>query len=197
MTVRLDNKITPISPRLAASSLVAGYRDVTGQKPTSPVLGLLLAQWALETGNGRSVHNFNYGNKKSSAEDIFHVFFRCHEIVNGKKVYYDPPHPTCKFAAYTDAKEGAVAYVKLLKRRPHWWKGLHTGTVDGFTAGLATRPAFFTADPAKYASIMANRMQNYTDLAKKHGGMGTSGQVLLGVGLSAAVFVGFRKLTAK
>lgn len=194
MSVGVANRITPISPNLAASAMTSAYRKVTGQKPTAAVLGLLLGQWALETGNGKSVHNFNYGNKKSSSEDNLHTYFRCHEMVNGKKVYYDPPNPACKFSAYTDATSGAVAYIKLLKRRAHWWKGLHSGTPEGFTKGLATKPAFFTADPAKYEKILRNRMERYLDLAEKYGGAGTAGQVVLGVGLSAAMFWGFRHL---
>lgn len=167
MPKEYPNRITPITPDEATRAMSVAYREVTGKVPTPEILGLLIGQWALETGNGKSVHNYNFGNKKASGADDYQ-FFRCSEVENGVEVFYDPPHPACKFAAYPNATAGARAFIELLKRRPHWWKGLHTGTVPGFIEGLTTAPAYFTASPSHYQKVLGERMRNYADLALKY-----------------------------
>lgn len=193
MGTEIRDKITPITPAQAAKSMSEGYKRAVGVKPSRKVLGLLLGQWALETGNGKSVHNYNYGNKKATPSDPYYSYFRCSEIINGKEVFFNPPHPACKFTAYRNAEEGAEAFVRLLKGRKHWWDGLHTGTVEGFIKGLTTKPAYFTASPTKYANAMRNRMLAFDKLALQNAGMGTFGQLLLGGAVSYILYVVFSR----
>lgn len=183
--VEIADRITPLNAETAAIVIAEGYKEVTGRKPSKKVLALMLGQWAIETANGTRVHNFNFGNKKATDNDNYQ-YFRCWEVVKGKKVWYDPPSTACKFTAYSSPKEGAVAFVRLLKKRNHWWEGLHTETVEGFVKGLSTRPAYFTADPAKYAKGMKNRMVNYQQYADKYGSSPTSeiiGGMIVGAGI--------------
>ncbi len=167
MPTEYPNRMTPIDPDSAAKAMAAAYKYVVGSKPSRAILGLMMGQWALETGNGKSVHNYNFGNKKASGGDDYQ-FFRCSEVVNGVEVFYDPPHPTCKFAAYPNAEAGAVAHIQLLKKRPHWWKGLQSGTIKGFIDGLTTAPAYFTASRSLYERVLGERMANYADVTKKY-----------------------------
>ena len=189
MPTELPNRITSITPDEAAQAISEGYKRVTGSKPTVKILGLLLGQWALETGNGKSVHNYNYGNAKATSGDEYYQYFRCSEIVGGVEMFYDPPHPACKFSAFRTSADGAEAYIKLLKRREHWWKGLQTGTVDGFIKGLTTAPAYFTASPSLYTTGLRNRMENYSEFAKKYGSSGVFGQIFAGL-MTGAILVG-------
>jgi hypothetical protein len=166
----LPNKLTPVTPEEAAKFMADAFKTVTGAKPSTKVLKLLLGQWALETGNGKYIHNYNFGNVKRRKADTHWQFFRCSEIINGQEVFFDPPHPACSFAAYLDGTSGAVAFIETLKRRPHWWDGLMTGTADGFVKGLTTSPAYFTANPERYKTVLVERSDKFAALAKKYGG---------------------------
>ncbi len=187
----IADKKTPLTADEAARAIALGYKKVVGHKPSAAILGLLLGQWALETGNGASVHNFNFGNKKATASDPYYQYFRCSEVENGVEVFYDPPHPTCKFAAYPNAEAGATAFVESLKRRPHWWAGLQSGNVSKFVQGLATAPAYFTASPTLYESILSNRAANYSALAKQYGAS-VFWQVITGLGVTAGLLYSAR-----
>lgn len=162
----LPDKKTPLTPKQVAAALSEGYRRVTGSKPTKKILQLLLGQVALETGNFKSIHNFNFGNVKGSSRDRYVQYFRCSEILDGKEVFFDPPAPECRFVAFRTAADGAQHYIETLKRRPHWWQGLQSKTVPGFIKGLTTAPVYFTASPSLYAKVLQNRMERYLGEAK-------------------------------
>lgn len=164
----LPNQLTPLTAEAAAKALAEGYRRVTGRAPTQRVLALLIAQSAQETGQWKSMHNFNWGNAKATASDAYYQNFRCWELESGQQVWYDPPDPHCRFAAFLSAEDGAEHYIRLLQRRTNWWNGLHTGTVDGFVAGLTTPPVFFTGDPSAYAHRMTEFVSDYSSLASKY-----------------------------
>ena len=195
----IPNAITPLTPEDAAEALAGAYKSVTGDGASKEILGLLIGQTALETANWQSIHNYNLGNVKGKDSDDYIQFFRCFEVVRnpdtGEKetVWYDPPHPACRFVAYRNAQDGAEHYIKMLRSRPHWWKGLHSGSVDGFVNGLTTFPAYFTANPAVYNKVLADRMALYKDAADKYsdstsGLVGTALAILGGIGAGFGVY---------
>lgn len=164
----LPDKKTPMTPQQVGAALSEGYRRVTGARPSRKILQLLLGQVALETGNFKSIHNFNFGNVKAKGSDKYVQYFRCSEIINGKEVFFDPPAPECRFVAFRTAADGAEHYIRTLRGRPHWWEGLQSKTVPGFIKGLTTPPVYFTANAKLYADVLQNRMSHYTDVAKEY-----------------------------
>lgn len=165
----LPDKLTPMTADQVASAMSSAFKMYTGKKPSPAVLNLMLAQWALETGNGKSIHNYNLGNAKRSSADKYYQFFRCSEIINGQEVFFDPPSPQCAFAAFKTPAEGALAYIKVLAKKPHWWAGLLSGNVNTFNSALSTAPKYYTASPSLYLSALQNRAAYYTSAAKKYG----------------------------
>lgn len=193
----LADKLTPLTADQAAKALSEGYKLVTGSYPSALILGLMLGQWALETGNGKSIHNFNYGNGKGTSNSQYVQYFRCSEIVNGQEIFYDPPAIECRFAAYKTAEDGAVAFVRLLKSRENWWKGLHSGSADGFVDGLAKTPyAYFTANVSLYRNVLKERAAKYADVAKKYAKKSTWLQLILGLAVGGVVIDGYRRIKA-
>jgi hypothetical protein len=193
--VVLTDKLTPMTPDEAAKAMSEAYKIVTGDKPTVKILALMLAQWALETGNGKFIHHYNYGNGKATKNSHFSTYFRCSEIIGGKEQFFDPPDPHCHFAAYPSAIEGAVAFVNLLKHRDNWWKGLHTGTPQGFVKGLSTQPfAYFTANVTLYQNVLTERYGKYFDVAKQYARPSIFWQVILGLSLAVSGVYGIKKL---
>jgi hypothetical protein len=182
----IPDKLTYVSPDEAAAALSEGYRRVVGTKPKSSVLALLLGQWAIETGNGKYVHNYNFGNVKRYAGAPHVQYFACSEIINGEEKWFYPPDPACAFAAYATAADGAEAYVKILKRNTGWWKGLQSGNVNTFNTALSTAPKYYTASPTLYLKGLSDRVNAYTPQAKKYGLtlLNTLGQVSIGASLA-------------
>lgn len=191
----LPNKLTVVTADEAAKALAEGYRRVEGTKPKASVLALLLGQWALETGNGKYVHNFNFGNVKRYSGAPHYQYFACNEIINGAEVWFYPPAPECSFAAYTNAADGAEAYVRILKRRDSWWKGLQSGDINVFNTALSTAPKYYTANPALYLKGLSDRVATYAPQAKKYGStfLGNVGQAAIGASLAVGTLYAVKK----
>jgi len=160
----VEDTLTPLSPSAAAAALSTAYQQLIGSAPTQAVLGLVIAQSALETDGWQKIHNFNFGNQKAGADYPAIVQFRCSEIVDGVEKFFDPPDPTCNFRAYQSASEGALDYLRVLHSRPHWWQGLQTGDPSAFVDALATTPKYFTASPALYKRALLMRLQQFAPL---------------------------------
>jgi hypothetical protein len=195
MSAFVPDQKTPLDSDTAARALSEGYRIVTGSKPDKITLALLLGQVALETGNFKSIHNYNFGNVRGTAPDGKWTSFKAGEIIDGKEVILEAGEKN-KFRAYDDPVEGAADFVRVLKSRPHWWAGLQTKTVEGFVKGLSTYPVYFTASPVLYASVLSNRMINYTELAKKYGASGV-GIALAAAAAGVGAYFGAKKIREK
>ncbi len=172
-TSGVEDRLTLLTPNQAAKALSDGYLLVTGKRPSKEILALLIAQSAEETGNWKSMHNYNFGNVRGIAEDGLWTSFRAGENnPDGSQYFLEKdlsPTSVNRFRAYRDAAHGAAAFIKALKDRPNWWNGLQTGTVVGFVKGLTTAPyKYFTANPITYQNLMSNRVGNYQALAKQY-----------------------------
>lgn len=168
---------TTLTADEAAKALNAGYKKVVGKIPTPDVLALLMGQTALETANWQKMPNYNFGGMKAQASDAYVQVFKTTEVINGITQVLDQ-----RFAAFLNAADGAAAYIKVLLSRQNWANGLHTGTPEGFVAGLASAPAYFTADPSQYLAGLKSRVNSYIALAEKYAvpiGMGIGGILTL------------------
>lgn len=189
--VALPDTLTPLTPDQAAAALATAYKRVTGRVPTRKILGLLVGQTALETGDWKSLHNYNLGNSKAAASDPYYTGFRCWELVNGEKVWFEANDPMCRFTAHRTAADGAEHFIRMLMRRTNWWNGLHTGTIDGYVAGLTSRPAYFTANAGEYARGMATRMDRFAQQAIRYAGANKMTVLGGAVGVFALTFGGW------
>jgi hypothetical protein len=189
----LPNLLTPLSADQAAKALSDGYKKVVGRKPSKSILDLLISQTALETGNWKSLHNYNFGNAKATSSDQFVQYYGCSEVFNGVEEFFSAGDPHCVFAAHKTAADGAAHYINVLKSRAHWWTGLQSGTVPKFIAGLTTVPAYFTADAGQYGNTLSKLTAQYAPLAKKYSGS-TFLQVLGGIALGAGALASVSQL---
>lgn len=73
---------TPSSPEAIAVALRSAWTVLLGAPPPAGAIALLLAQWALETGHGQAMWNWNFGNVKAgSSWGGDWCFFPCNEIL--------------------------------------------------------------------------------------------------------------------
>lgn len=76
---------TPASPAEIYEALRAVWVERLGSEPKRESLLVLLAQWAFETGRGKSMWNWNMGNQKGrpgGSDGRSWTFFACNEILS-------------------------------------------------------------------------------------------------------------------
>lgn len=161
MVKLVEDKITLLSEADAAKALREAYKTFLGQYPKKESLALLWSQSALETGRWKIIHCYNMGNiKKKHANPKYNIaddghnwcMFRCNEILNGKTVWFDPPHVQTHFRAYDNAHDGALDYIKFLAnqtRYVHAWKEVINGDATAYSHQLK-KAGYYTASEPLY-----------------------------------------------
>ena len=179
MPIELVAVKTPITKEQAIQALWQGWFKYFGANPPKKeCLWVLAAQWALETGWGKDMWGFNFGNAKSVDGDGHdYQYFACDEILSiatANKylanaapgtvvvrpdataglvdVWFYPKHPGCRFRAFTDATTGAADYVKMVATRfVRAWPFVDAGDPRGFVHALKMQ-GYFTADETQYTN---------------------------------------------
>jgi hypothetical protein len=145
------------------AALRSAWDALFGEIPARESLLVLLAQWALETGRGKSMHCYNLGNIKHVPGDgRDFTYFRCNEIINGKEVWFDPPHPACCFRAYPTLEAGAADYLALLQRRfSKAWPAVLAGDPAEFSHQLKVS-RYYTADEKLYTKSVVSLFNEFS-----------------------------------
>jgi hypothetical protein len=149
-----NDTITHATPRQVYDTMDAAW-DRLGLGTKSPTgVVLLVAQWALETGRGASMHCNNIGNIKGrpdGSDGHDWTFYRCDEIIGGKRVWFEPPNPGCCFRAYDTLELGVEDYLALLHRRyAKAWGSVIAGSPTAFAHDLKLG-GYYTASETLYA----------------------------------------------
>lgn len=176
-------KRTVVSMKDFARAVLACWHLVENQPPSKRAVGVLWAQYAIETG-GQNCWNWNVGNVKSRAGDGYdwHALNGVWEgvspdeakrlVASGEaridpspdhakavgagrvSVIFQPPHPQTRFRAFTTLDEAMEDHIKLVARRfAPAWPHVLAGNVDAFARALKSR-GYFTADAGAYARGM-------------------------------------------
>ena len=144
---------TAIRPPDLFTDFRGAWQGLIGTEPTRASLLTLLSHWALETGFGAACWNYNLGNVKHVAGDgRDYTMVRLNEVVNGKTVWYDPPHPATWLRAFHGLAEGVNDYLVILRGQFGFcWPFVEAGDVEGFCHALRSR-GYFTADLVQYTA---------------------------------------------
>jgi len=129
---------TQIGGRAAADALRTAWKTVTGEDASDDTLAVLTAHWAHETGNGKSMMNFNFAGLKGKGPSGLSVACSTREGYGENAVRI-----VDNFRAYRTAEEGATDYVSLLERRyPKAVEAARGGDASGFVSALKDRGYF-------------------------------------------------------
>lgn len=151
---KLVDVLTPVTPLEVFDALRVSWQARFGTAPARSSLLVLLSQWALETGRGKSMHCYNFGNVKSNGTSGDWCFFRCNEIIGGKVVWFEPDHPACRFRAFTTLQAGADDYLSTLHRRfTRAWPAVVEGNPAAFSHLLRAQ-GYYTANEAQYTATL-------------------------------------------
>jgi hypothetical protein len=144
---RIDRKKrpTPMTAQDATLHLTAAWEEATGEPATLQVISVLWAQWALETGRGRWMVDYNYAGLKGRAPDGGAAnWWTWEETDKGTR------RIRARFRSYETASEGALDYVQLLLRLyPRAVKAAREGNASAFVLELE-QGGFFTDCPKHY-----------------------------------------------
>lgn len=174
-----------------ARAVLACWHMVENEPPSKQALGVLWAQYAIETG-GQNCWNWNIGNVKSRPGDGYdwHALNGVWEGVSPAEaerligtgearpdpsadhakavgvgrvsVLFNPPHPQTRFRAFKVLDEAMEDHLKLIARRfAVAWPSVLMGDVQGFAKALKSK-GYFTADPMAYANGMRPAFNAFT-----------------------------------
>ena len=147
-------KRTPTPPAQIRAAIGASYRLQTGADATKPMLDILSAHVAHETGRGASMFNYNFGGIKGTGPSGATARYGTREVGSDDQ----ERHVVDGFRAYRSLNEGANDYVRMMKDRyPSALAAAARGDSDGFAAALKQR-GYFTAHLDDYAAALRGLM---------------------------------------
>jgi len=180
MPQELPLQRTQVTAAQMFDALHAAWTHYFNGEPRKENLCVLVAHWAFETGLGKSMWNFNIGNVKSREGDGYDcMFLACTENMSvdmakslvaklGDKasiqsvrgavatVKFFPPHPACRFRAFTSLELGAADYLRLLVERfsdvnleKNAWHWVSQGEPQEFCHALKLK-GYYTGDESIY-----------------------------------------------
>lgn len=184
MTQKLDAQKTVVTTQDMLTALGTAWANYFHNPPTKEQICILIAQWALETGWGKFMWNYNIGNAKSvNSDGRDYTFFTCNEILpiataqkmlaaspglveirsttgTTANTYFHPEHPACRFRAFTTLALGAADYLDLLVNRfsddNQEKNAWHWVTVGDPSAfcHALKLKGYYTADEGQYTNIV-------------------------------------------
>ncbi len=127
---------------------------------------VLLAQWGIETGDGRACWNHNLGNVKRYLGQSWTMLHNVWEILNGRRVVFQPPHAQTHFAAFDSLDQGAVSFLKKIRTRfAAAWPAVLSGSPGEFARELK-RLRYYTADVKAYTYAIEARYRQFDALTR-------------------------------
>lgn len=145
---------TPLTGTQARDAIREAWINKYGSEPSERTLATLTAQWALETGRGSSMMNYNFGGIKGTSPSGLTVEYGTREGWGATETRI-----RAKFRAYNTAAEGAEDYLSLLDRRyPNALAAARNGDPDSFVHELK-RGGYFTGNEEAYARSVRNMSQ--------------------------------------
>lgn len=138
-----------MDPSQIRSAIARAHEHLVGRPASRPLLDVLTAQVAHETGRGQSMYNYNFGGIKGAGTHGETARCRTREILGGtEKVVVDG------FRSYRTAEEGAVDYLAFLQRRyGSALRAAESGDVTGYAAELK-RKGYYTASVESYTAAL-------------------------------------------
>lgn len=147
---------TPMDPADAARHLGNAWEDVLSERASAKVVGVLWAQWALETGRGRWMVDYNFAGLKGRAPDGGSaLWWTWEETEEGSR------RVRSRFRAYATPEAGARDYIDMLRRRyPEAVDAARRGDAAGFIQALDRR-GYFTEAPKAYGRAVLSLSREF------------------------------------
>lgn len=161
--------ITPWTPEQVAQALTLAWPGAFGTHTPPRSLAILLAQWALETGWGKSCWGSNLGNARPPwpRGDTLCLQIpggKVSEVLEGTEYFFSPPSVGSTFRAFSSLDAGADWYINsLFTRFEHAWPAVIAGDPTAYAQALH-ESHYYTADVAVYTATMVSLFRYFMQL---------------------------------
>lgn len=159
---------TPWTAQQVGQALVNAWTLLFGAGPTARSVAVLLSQWALETGRGKSCYASNLGNARpptTRGDTLCCQLTHVSEIIGGREYFFAPPSRGSTFRAFESLDEGAAWYLNSLHTRfAHAWPAVIAGDPTAYSLALA-ESHYYTANPAQYTRTMVALFNEFLSIA--------------------------------
>jgi len=146
----------PMRPEAAAGHLAEAWRSVLGAPPPVEALSILWAHWALETGRGLWMRDYNFAGIQGAAPDGGSAVWWTSERIDG-----ETQRVRLRFRAYASPEDGARDYVTQLRDRfPRALAAARAGDARAFARELQ-RATYFTSDGQDYERAVSSLAEEY------------------------------------
>jgi hypothetical protein len=141
---------------------IEGWKQLYGEFPKKESIAVIYAQNAIETGSTSSMWNNNIGNVKFVANGgtiddgkEYMMLANVWEMVNGKKVIFQPPHPATWFRSFPTLAEGIAFHFGFLRNKRYKlaWTAVESGKPAEFSHLLKVA-GYYTASEVEYTKAV-------------------------------------------
>jgi len=171
-------KKTPVDIDVLVRALHNAWESYFGSVPSTDSVLVLVAQWALETGWGKSMYCYNLGNVKAGIVAKNYCYYACSEILSNEtvnrwikqdpktavlvrkignsrsEVRFYPENICCKFKAFETLEAGVSDFLEVLYNRFAFaWLYVCKGNPAGYAHALK-QAHYYTADEVIYTKAL-------------------------------------------
>jgi len=158
MAILVESQRIQVTKEQYTEALIKAWFLMFEEYPKKSQIAVIFAQTMIETGLkafwNNNVGNVKYAPSKDPNDDIdkkYHMLKGTWEIINGKKVIFDPPHPATWFRSFDTLAEGIEDHFKFLagKRWKLAWSAVIEGNPTDFARKLKMQ-GYYTAPVEDY-----------------------------------------------
>lgn len=151
---------TEISDLQMAQAIAEAWKELFGTIPSKQQISLILAQNALETGNRKSMWNFNIGNITTDGKSQYDFY---DDITTKEQIKPGNwKEMNLKYRSYPNLKDGVKDYLKLLSGKKYSKVWQHIITPDPIAFSKSLKDAgYYTANEAPYTRAITKLYKQF------------------------------------
>jgi len=151
MGQRVQRVKTEVSESQLAKALIDAWKSLFGSEPSKEQVAMLLSQNALETGNRKSMWNYNIGNITTVPNANYNYFDDLSTDEQIKPGTWKKMR--LKYRAYDNLNDAAIDYLKFISsgRYANAWKSILNPDPVAYSKALK-QSGYYTANEAPYTA---------------------------------------------
>jgi hypothetical protein len=173
MGKRVKRIRTNVSELDMANAIKQAWVDLFGKEPFKEQVAMLMAQNSLETGNRKSMWNYNVGNITTGGNSKYNFFDDLTTDEQIKPGKWEKRN--LKYRSYDSLKEGVKDYIRLISggRYAKAWQSVVNPDPVAFSKALK-QSGYYTANEAPYTKGLTALFKQYVSKSNYSTQKGTS-----------------------
>lgn len=172
MLVLVPTVKTPITVSGFTKAFIEAWHNIYGFYPTKNSVAVVYGQWGVETGIGVFCWGNNIGNSKAVDDKDpntvikYQMLANTWEIINGKRVIFQPPSPVTWFRAFDTLAGGMEHHLSLLRNKRYKiaWEAVEKGDPILFSK-LLKKQGYYTAPESDYIKLISYHFNKFMQMS--------------------------------